>query len=901
MIFYITHDLKTPEGTKQKNLLLGGKFTIGTQSLSVHSFSLVQNTDVRDLVHNVCNFKIGKMPEFTVPVVTVDDNVASHLAMQNVTGLYKQLVSILKEGFNLDDVLAKQEMDKFKELVSLIKEKLRSNAIATKLGDSFEFFIDTILGFYRYAHYTTLSSFDTLANNLIDVDCFSETQDYINSFKKVIVIGDNKTLKQNAYNDEFFINIPSYYTLSNDDLDDVGTLIPNLFSEVCKPYTESVAYTPNYKQVRSTLLKLIEGQSSNNGNLIFQYNERYYKSLLAQVQENIKSYYEDAGNNIQILDQNGNVKDNAVIDPFSQDYLLELCKRLYALHWAHNKSVPCSIVMDDDDKDSGEAREDFSKYEYYLDESFESGSSSNYINALILLESYLKNVSTKCGYKVYVDAVLQLSRWGLDKPTALVFDNYDKVFVLGNNEVRSKAVDLSTCVISKHNGCDRYVAELITLDKEVSDKGLADIPALAQNFSKRIVVPVGVGIATDYIPEDLAKSQNLSQDDVIINYEYYSFIDFIKRIENDNDFVTNTDGVEIGAEGITLAQITKTESISEILEKLHNSSALESYNPFYRSEELTGIYMDIGAKMDSELPSSILTILNNKFASTSLAMDFKAIKFSSKEELISKKRTYQIVGSLQNAIDVSILREVLPIFFKVNKEVEDSADGGVSATTIANVYKRVMDEDFSSEIAFYGSAATESSTAKSSTSESSTKKMDLFSQEQQAQPAQEPKVEPVPHMAPDTTKPVQTEEKPQVQSQTSIQSQTSPQVPVQSQISSQDSTQESTMIRTFCGKGFAKMYPRILLDKENKIVSAIIKTIKKNGDINYFVLSEEEFNTLYPNLFKKINKAMAIKTIATEFFMQCTYTDSLDNHANCVYFNSKESYMGFVQAVLKEL
>ena len=899
MIFYITHDLKTPEGTKQKNLLLGGKFTIGTQSLSVHSFSLVQNIDVRDLVHNVCNFKIGKMPEFTVPVVTVDNNVASHLAMQNVTGLYKQLVGILKEGFNLDDVLAKQEMDKFKELVSIIKEKLRSNAIATKLGDSFEFFIDTILGFYKYAHYTTLSSFDTLANNLIDVDCFSETQDYINSFKKVIVIGDNKTLKQNAYNDEFFINIPSYYTLSNDDLDDVGTLIPNLFNEVCKPYTESVAYTPNYKQVRSTPLKLIEGQSSNNGNLIFQYNERYYKSLLAQVQENIKSYYEDAGNNIQILDQNGNVKDNAVIDPFSQDYLLELCKRLYALHWAHNKSVPCSTVMDDDDKDSGEAREDFSKYEYYLDESFESGSSSNYINALILLESYLKNVSTKCGYKVYVDAVLQLSRWGLDKPTALVFDNYDKVFVLGNNEVRSKAVDLSTCVISKHNGCERYVAELITLDKEVSDKGLADIPALAQNFSKRIEVPVGVGIATDYIPEDLAQSQNFSSDDVIVNYEYYSFIDFIKRVENNSDFVANTDGVEVEEGGITLAQITKTESISEILEKLHNSSALESYNPFYRSEELTGIYMDIGAKMDSELPSSILTILNNKFASTSLAMDFKAIKFSSKEELISKKQSYQIVGSLQNAIDVSILREVLPIFFKVNKEVEDSAGERANATTIANVYKRVMDEDFSSEIAFYGSAANATPTAESSTSESSTKKMDLFSQEQQAQPKVEPKVEPAPQPAPDTTEPVQAEEKPQASSQpqqikTSTQSQ-------QIQASQQVPEQASTMIRTFCGKGFAKMYPRILLDKENKIVSAIIKTIKKNGDINYFVLSEEEFNTFYPNLFKKINKAMAIKTIATEFFMQCTYTDSLDNHSNCVYFNSKESYMGFVQAVLKEL
>mgnify|MGYP004434205859 CR=1 FL=1 len=60
MIFYITHDLKTPEGTKQKNLLLGGKFTIGTQSLSVHSFSLVQNTDVRDLVHMFVILKLVK-------------------------------------------------------------------------------------------------------------------------------------------------------------------------------------------------------------------------------------------------------------------------------------------------------------------------------------------------------------------------------------------------------------------------------------------------------------------------------------------------------------------------------------------------------------------------------------------------------------------------------------------------------------------------------------------------------------------------------------------------------------------------------------------------------------------------------------------------------------------------
>ena len=903
MIFYINHDLKTPEGTKQKNLLLGGKFTIGGQPLSVHSFSLVQNTDVRDLVHNVCNFKIGKMQEFAVPVITVDDTTVSYLSMQNVTGLYKQLIGILKEGFKLNDILAKHEMDKFKEVVSVIKTQLKGNAIATKLGDSFEFFIDTILGFYKYTHYTTLSSFDTLANSLIDVDCFAETQDYINSFKKVIVIGDNKTLKQNAYNDEFFINIPSYYTLSSDDLDDMSTLVPNLVDEVCKPYTETIAYTPNYKQVRSTPIKLIEGQSSNNGKLIFQYNERYYKSLLAQVQENIKSYYEDAGSNAQILDQNGNVKDNAIIDPFSQEYLLELCKSLYSLHWSHNKAVPCSIATDEDASEDSEITSVSSKYEFYLDEN----QGNQYINALVLLENYLKSVSTKCGYKVYVDAVLQLSRWGLDKPTALVFDNYDKVFVLGTNEVRSKAVDLSTCTIAKHNGCDRYVAELITLDKEISDKKLADIPALVQNFSKRIVVPVGVGIATDYIPASLAQSQSFSKDDVIVNYEYYSFIDFIKRVENDSDFVTNTDGVEMDARGITLAKITKMESISEILERLHNSSALESYNPFYRSEELTGIYMDIGAKMDSELPSSILTILNNKFASTSLAMDFKSIKFSSKEELISKKQSYQIVGSLQNAIDVSILREVLPIFFKVNKEAVNNG-----FENIANIYKEVMDEEFSSEIAFYKSVSTDSN-------ESNTviKKMDSFSQVQpkelakateqpqttQESPTQKAVSEPITKVTEQShaAKKSPTQSAKAAEPNNTAAEPTTKVAEPTTKVTESENT-NARMIKTFAFERGKNYSAKLLTDKNNKPFGALAIKYDTDGTKSFTVFTLAEFTQIFgKEMFHKLHKVIRLNNIATKFLTQCVYTDSLENHNNCVFFNSMQSYEEFTTAIISYL
>ena len=100
MIFYITYDLKTPEGVKQKNILLGGSFTIGGQKLDVHAFSLIQNKEVRGLVHDVCDFKIGKIKEFTTPVITVEQNVIQYLGMTGVTSVYTKVIKIFKIIFN---------------------------------------------------------------------------------------------------------------------------------------------------------------------------------------------------------------------------------------------------------------------------------------------------------------------------------------------------------------------------------------------------------------------------------------------------------------------------------------------------------------------------------------------------------------------------------------------------------------------------------------------------------------------------------------------------------------------------------------------------------------------------------------------------------------------------------
>ena len=548
---------------------------------------------------------------------------------------------------------------------------------------------------------------------------------------------------------------------------------------------------------------------------------------------------------------------------------------MYSLHWSHNRAVPCSIAIDNVSEDSDITSAE-SKYEFYLDERQGSG----YINALVLLENFLKSVSTKCGYKVYVDAVLQLSRWGLDKPTALVFDNYDKVFVLGTNEVRSKAIDLSTCVIAKHDGCDNYVAEYIVLDKEITDKSVESLPALAKNFTKRITVPVGIGIATDYVPEALDKSQSFSKDDVTTNYKYYSFIDFVKLIENDKDFVENLSGVTYDGTSINLAKLDHVETITSILEKLHNSSMLESYNPFFRSEELTGIYMEIGAKMDSELPPSILTILNSKFDSPSLAMGFKTISFSSKEELLEKKRTYQIVGSLQNAIDVCILKEVLPIFFEVN-----ATNNAGNVDNIANVYKEVIDKNFVSEIAFYQSANQNNDLAKNTASDAEVRKMDSFS-------TVKDKVKPT--TSNNATEPVKSvkEESKEVEE---VNSETT------SRTTEPQATPDVKIIRAFTNKENAHYSPKLLIDKNNKPFAALI--VEQDGNIKSFtVFTLAEFINIFgESEYHNLSKAIRLKKIVEKFVKQCIYTGSLENYDDCVYFNSLKAYVNFANVLVSFL
>lgn len=393
-------------------------------------------------------------------------------------------------------------------------------------------------------------------------------------------------------------------------------------------------------------------------------------------------------------------------------------------------------------------------------------------------------------------------------------------------------------------------------------------------------MPVGIGIATDYVPEALAKSQSFSKDDVTTNYKYYSFIDFVKLIENDKDFVENLSGVTYDGTSINLAKLDHVETITSILEKLHNSSMLESYNPFFRSEELTGIYMEIGAKMDSELPPSILTILNSKFDSPSLAMGFKTISFSSKEELLEKKRTYQIVGSLQNAIDVCILKEVLPIFFEVN-----ATNNAGNVDNIANVYKEVIDKNFVSEIAFYQSANQNNDLAKNTASDAEVRKMDSFS-------TVKDKVKPT--TSNNATEPVKSvkEESKEVEE---VNSETT------SRTTEPQATPDVKIIRAFTNKENAHYSPKLLIDKNNKPFAALI--VEQDGNIKSFtVFTLAEFINIFgESEYHNLSKAIRLKKIVEKFVKQCIYTGSLENYDDCVYFNSLKAYVNFANVLVSFL
>lgn len=693
MQFFITRDFKG--GTVRKNVLLGSTIPLAGKELKVNSVAILKEEKVRSLVADTLNYKICKVPEWEVPIVTIEDEDLEDDA-NDVTSVGNQLISFVNGDGSLTEELKVGEYTKFDEKVDWCKKLIRKK-FGGLLGENCDFLVDSIFAFYLFVNFKKLETLDGIPLTAIDSDFFQETKAYLDSLKKVVIVGENKTLFQKAYNDEFFVRLPSWYDLTNDSIDNAGDLVPNLLTEVAKPYLEKKAYTPQWREVPNLAEKLVVGQSKNNGKGVTPYNERYYNSLVGWVKQNIENYYGDSG-------------DGEVIDPYSQEYLLELLYRLYSLHWSHNINVPCSIEIAQLDEEVQEVQVD-SKFTFY------AGGDS--INAIFVLRDFIKSAVTEVGWIAYIDAVIQVSRWGLDKPTYIVLDGYDSVFDLGTNRIRRKDADLSKCEIKKRNGAESWVKYIIYCDKEIVE----ELPEYSLAHKKqnavgerKLTLPVGLTLATDYVEK--------GKDEVVYTkLQHYSMLDFVKLV-SDVTFVRKIAGIEVVGDRIL---VTKKESknvtIDYLLEELKEDN-IGSYNPFYRSRELEDLMIKMDFKLENELPDSILTILNEKMGSPTLSSDLLTIDFTTKEELLKKKSSFVIVGSIRNAIATQVFKEIFPVFAAVEKNWENGyADDSEYLESVFTAYKKAVKEvEFSTEVEFYNGEKEENSTEGSSLGS-----MDLFS------------------------------------------------------------------------------------------------------------------------------------------------------------------------------
>lgn len=124
-----------------------------------------------------------------------------------------------------------------------------------------------------------------------------------------------------------------------------------------------------------------------------------------------------------------------VLDELSQLELENLATFFYARHWSQNINIP---VIVDNDEDEDTADDVNSKYSFRMtkDEKaiFSSAVSLNVSdlgvhrqNALLQLTKYLRAASLTVGYRAYIDAIIQLARWGERKPTLLIVDSLDSL------------------------------------------------------------------------------------------------------------------------------------------------------------------------------------------------------------------------------------------------------------------------------------------------------------------------------------------------------------------------------------------------------------------------------------------------------------------------------------------
>lgn len=687
MIFVITSKLDTGAEVMQ---VIGGQLP-GEGIDNVYSAQdIIGNNNIFTKFRQEADIKIALLP---------DNNVLSLLCTSDdfigVTNVYDLVNNYLTEH-NLDTLPAEISQKLIAKLMSMNLDRNTAICIIT----------------FCMAHRQYLQSDKLFGTVNIGVDAyhpdyFDATKDFIDSMNQqstwpfsLISMSENVTKYQETPEDELFIEIPARQLLLDESVN-IKSLIPKK-SQLFNPYgaatlDDMATYKDPGVKFPQDLYSAVEGTLQNNELEIQENEKKYYQSLIEWVKFNMEA---EATGDVDLSTSNPN------LDTISQDYLSSLCEMLYSWNWDHNPNIP----LYDEEKEEQE----------YLLESDEDGIKSNYvhratkreqeaiaagmtdltdlrerhINAIELLQDFLREASLNLGYGVYIEAVIKLARWGSRKPTMLFFKDYPLVFDLGSNAVKQYIGYIDNYELQQSNECDASALCVIYDNTIFADKQY--LRRLGYSYDK-LLAPIGVLGKKTYV-------NKTNNGPATLDFEvYYSIIDIVRS------YVTGTNEFKLDGIKYQDGQFSCNEDIvcdsTITLSKLAASYASNRnnlmLNPFCSSNTLQNLYMDLGVVLGSaDAPLHHFSILQSKQRVNDLQKDITLQKFESKEDLNAKRERREI-RLLKYAVETGVASVILPIFIKASIKIAELGNETVSLASILNVYKEIMlQEDYIDETSF---------------------------------------------------------------------------------------------------------------------------------------------------------------------------------------------------------
>ena len=613
-----------------------------------------------------------------------------------------------------------------------------SKAIILKLCDlgydkiSAAYYVASCLDLWQYQHSGNVSGIIDVRPDYYDADFYQFTSSYVmnnnqgqvNPFTLISEVED-VTKFQDKCTDELFVHIPLPHELTADS--SLQSFMPKR-DEISKPYGNlDLADMTMYKDVGSPFspqdYPLIEGSAANN-ELGIQDNEQlFYQSLTDWVKFNM---HREFGDEIDVSPSNPN------IDLTSQEYLLELLECFYSFYWKHNPNVPDINESYDEESSNVDSKYVFKASEeeqsLYRQGFSEFTTGSLHINAIEMLKSFVQKAALSIGYKAYVEAIIKVARWGERKCTALSLSDYPTIFLLGTNQEKEKIGNIEDYVVEPVDGLDYKpmcpIYESILLTDSKYFKGLG--------YEKNhLVAPIGL-----YTVKHLVNQKNQKSIDVNMNYSLIDVVQLLKEGKCEIAGFGYKDGI-ISAPDIPMDNLTTASKLLTLYREQSEDDVVQEH--FYRSEVLQNLYLEFNAIQGNQpVKPNHFTILQGKYASTSLEGEFKRQKITSKADYEERRANGVLRSSASAIIDTNVASVIIPIYVEVSKRFRDD----MTFTEVLQLYADVMAEmNYTAENAFLTTDNSEAD--KSSEDEATTdvkasdvtpelKAMDAFSKKESA-------------------------------------------------------------------------------------------------------------------------------------------------------------------------